>query len=259
MDNNQAVIIIPVYKPEPNENEIRSLRQCCCVLKAHPIIFVAPESLNTAAYNRICSSYRLPFTQVRFEDRFFAGITGYNQLMLSPFFYKAFLGYRFLLIYQLDAFVFKDELSYWCRQNYDFIGAPHLPHENAPEEIRFLQGYSRILGRLNGIFQTNHRISNVGNGGFSLRKTRTCYWLLRLLPGKVKHWGSNNEDGFFKYWGNLLYPLFRLPPDEVALRFSVEQSPQESLKKLGFVLPFGCHAFEKHEPETWRPYITAEP
>ena len=31
-----------------------------------------------------------------------------------------------MLIYQLDAFVFQDDLAYWCQQNYDYIGAPWL-------------------------------------------------------------------------------------------------------------------------------------
>ena len=75
------------------------------------------------------------------------------------------------------------------------------------------------------------------------------------MHSKALRWGTNNEDGFFKYWGNLFHPLFRLPSDNIALRFAIEQSPDESLKKLNGQLPFGCHAFEKYEPEVWRGYI----
>ena len=45
-------------------------------------------------------------------------------LMLSPFFYESFLDFKYVLIHQLDVFIFKDELNYWCNQNYDYIGAP---------------------------------------------------------------------------------------------------------------------------------------
>jgi hypothetical protein len=254
MASNLVAVIIPVYKQQPDANEVLSFKQCLAVLGNYPVIIAAPVSLNTQAYETIYNEAGELKTE-RFDDYYFSGIAGYNQLMLSTGFYKRFIKYRYILIYQLDAYVFKDELTYWCQLNYDFIGAPNLPHKNQSHELQFLKGYSRFISFINRVFHANHQISNVGNGGFSLRKTKACYWLLTLLKSKIPAWGNNNEDGFFKYWGNLLHPFFRLPADAIALKFSVEHSPAESLKKLGNVLPFGCHAFEKYEPETWRPYI----
>ncbi len=43
--------------------------------------------------------------------------------MMDNTFYKQFLNYEYILIYQLDAFVFKDELNY-CSQGIDYVGAP---------------------------------------------------------------------------------------------------------------------------------------
>ncbi|GAA3975366.1 DUF5672 family protein [Mucilaginibacter dorajii] len=255
MISNPAAVIIPIYKLLPDKNEVLSMNQCFRVLSRYDIIFIAPETLDIAFYSNECNQHGINFREVRFADRYFSGIAGYNQLMLSPALYKSFIQYKYLLIYQLDAYVFKDDLLHWCRQGYDFIGAPAIPHENKPNEIQFLKRYSRWVKRVNKILGTNHQISNVGNGGFSLRNTKSCYRLLKLLQSKIKVWGTNNEDGFFKYWGNILHPVFRLPSDEVALHFSVEQSPAESLRKLQGVLPFGCHAFEKNEPEIWQHYI----
>jgi hypothetical protein len=45
---------------------------------------------------------------------------------LSEEFYQAFTDFEFMLIYQLDAFVFRDELADWCRSGYEYIGAPWL-------------------------------------------------------------------------------------------------------------------------------------
>ncbi|WP_184544972.1 DUF5672 family protein [Mucilaginibacter sp. FT3.2] len=253
MPNKLVAVIIPIYKQKPDANELLSLKQCLTILKNYPIIFIAPDKLNAAAYKEACEG--APFKLVTFSDFYFDNLAGYNQLMLSPDFYKTFIDYKFILIYQLDAYVFKDELNYWCSQNYDFIGAPHIPHENQENEMQFLKGYSKFINRVNSIFKTKHKVSNVGNGGFSLRKTQTCYLLLKILKGKVKIWGPNNEDGFFKYWGNLFYPFFKLPTDELAIRFSIEESPALSLKKLNGELPFGCHAFEKYEWATWEPLI----
>ena len=252
--NNPVAIIIPIYKPQLNPNELLSLKQCLRILKKYPIIFIGPKELDTTIYQEACRDYT-PFKLQAFDDSYFNGIAGYNKLMLSPAFYKTFLPYKYILIYQLDAYVFKDELEYWCNQNYDFIGAPQPPHENQPNKMQFLKGYAKLIPIANKLFKTHHKISNVGNGGFSLRKTRTCYWLLRLLKSKADAWMPYNEDGFFKYWGHLLYPVFRLPTDETALRFSIEQTPAQSLKKLNGELPFGCHAFEKHELGTWQSII----
>jgi len=44
--------------------------------------------------------------------------------MMSPAFYDAFKAFDYILIYQLDAFVFRDELEYFCSLGYDYIGAP---------------------------------------------------------------------------------------------------------------------------------------
>ena len=176
-------------------------------------------------------------------------------MMLSADFYKKFTQYKFILIHQLDAYVFKDDLLYWCSRNFDYIGAPHPQHTNQHGDIQFLKSYTKFIKTINNAFGTSLTVSNAGNGGLSLRKTAKCYWLVKLLRGKVNKWGKNNEDGFFKYWGNLLNPFFRLPNDKTALRFSIEQLPADALVQLDNQLPFGCHAFEKYEPETWARYI----
>ncbi len=248
-----VAITIPIYKEAITDIESLSLVQCLKILHSHPIVFFAPQSLNTKFYQSFCEG-KANFTIERFDNKYFQNIGGYNRLMLSALFYKRFLNYKFILLYQLDAYVFKDELIYWCNQNYDFIGAPHPTRKNQKGEMQFLKNYSKVLAYVGKIFKTRRRISNVGNGGLSLRKTRSFYLLLTLLKSKAAH-STHNEDGFFEYWGNLFYPFFRLPDDETALRFSIETSPKKSLEKLNNILPFGCHAFEKHGFETWKPLI----
>jgi len=243
----KVAVLIPIYKNSINHDEISSLKQIFKILSRHPIIFVAPESLDFSFYKQFCSNET--YSLYKFGDAYFSDISGYNQLMLSPAFYKRFFDYEFILIHQLDAYVFKDDLLYWCKENYDFIGAPNEAHENKAGQVQFLSGYAKILK----IF--NRKISNVGNGGLSLRKTRTCYWLLKIGSKLVRKWGPNNEDGFFKYWGNIFSPLIRLPSDEIALKFSVEIEPAKSLRELGNKLPFGCHAYKKYDWATWQPFI----
>jgi hypothetical protein len=249
-------VTIPIYKETVTDTELLSLSQCLKVLHHHPIIFFAPQLLNTKFYESFCEG-NVNFSVERFDNKYFQNVDGYNRLMLSAHFYERFLNYKFILVYQLDAYVFKDDLICWCKQNYDFIGAPHPPRKNQKGEMQFLKNYSKVLAYIGKIFKIRHKISNVGNGGFSLRKTRSFYLLLKLLKTKAAH-SIQNEDGFFEYWGNLFYPFFRLPDDETALRFSIETSPKESLEKLNNILPFGCHAFEKYGFETWKPFMLNE-
>ncbi|WP_146166452.1 DUF5672 family protein [Mucilaginibacter yixingensis] len=243
-----------MYKDIPSHNEIISLRQCLSVLGHYPIEFVGPASLNTASYCEFCSP-KTPFNYNSFDDAYFKDVNGYNRLLLSKNFYKRFSNYRYILIHQLDAFVFKDELSYWCHQGYHYIGAPQVAHLNGPGEIQFLKGYSKVLNIINALFKTNYTVKNVGNGGFSLRHVTKCLGLMSLMHSKLKAWGNLNEDGFFKYAGNLLSPYFKLPTEDIALKFAVEINPQAAIASLNGSLPFGCHAFDKYEPEFWEKYI----
>ena len=149
-----VAIVIPVYKTHLEPYEITSLNQCYRILINHSIFFVTSDSLSL-------NNYPLPAQGVRrFKDDYFKDISGYNRLMLSAEFYESFKNYDFILLYQLDAFVFRDELPYWCQLDYDYIGAPWFTDE--PDGSK--------------------KIWRIGNGGFSLRKVQT---FLECLNQKV--------------------------------------------------------------------------
>jgi hypothetical protein len=80
----------------------------------YPITFAAPESIKKDEYLRICEG----FTNINFElfpDLYFKDLDNYSNLMTSVSFYERFYKYKFILIYQLDVFVFRDELAYRYR------------------------------------------------------------------------------------------------------------------------------------------------
>ena len=137
----KAAVVIPYYHNDLSVTEQISLMQCCLVLNKYDIILVAPESLEIHTDRE--------FIVKRVPDKWLADIEGYNQLMAQKFFYEMFLGYEYILIYQLDAYVFCDELLRFCNMGYDYIGAPWL--------------------RGTKFFHGNEALIFVGNGGFSLR------------------------------------------------------------------------------------------
>src|ERR1700761_7124506 len=99
MHDNEAVVIIPIYKQQPDGSEIMSLKQCLRVLHRYAVIFIAPGGLETQNYEAVCREYNTAFVIKSFDGRFFRDIAGYNQLMLSAEFYKSFMAFRYMLIY----------------------------------------------------------------------------------------------------------------------------------------------------------------
>jgi len=250
-----VAVTIPVYKENINADELKSLNQCLKILGSYPVIFFAPEELDTAFYEAQCNG-KVEFRIERFAGGYFTGTDGYNHLMLNPDFYRRFADFKFILIYQLDAYVFKDELTEWCQKNYDYIGAPYIfvDLDNYPAKV--LTKYRRLLKTLQKFHLTRHKFRHVGNGGFSLRKVGKTIRFLTTMKRLVKKW-PNNEDSFFTYYGNVCYPFFRLAPEDEALQFSFEDRPAEAFEINHHKIPFGCHAWQKYGPDFWKQYMDA--
>lgn len=216
---SKVAVVIPVYKAELNPLEQISLAQVRKVLGKYPLIFVAPEGKNFA--------YFAPSDKVvHFPPQFFKNVQTYSQLLMSPFFYEAFEDFEYILIYQLDAFVFYDALEEFCALGYDYIGAPrpYCTRRNFPDKRNIL----------------------VGNGGFSLRRIKSHCKLLTEHTELVKRiMGTRAEDGFFAYCGAREDIDFTVPPLEIAAMFSVEYSLKHSLKRIGGLFPFGDHGWTK--------------
>lgn len=274
---SETCIVIPIYKQNIEKVEEIALAQCFKIFQRYPIIFVAPKSLNTSKYAAVLEKIGLTpgIRFIYFPEKFFRDIHGYNRLLLSPSFYGAFRKFEFILIYQLDAFVFRDELVSWIKKGYDYIGAP------------WQQGWGQA--------DESSKFIGVGNGGFSLRNVRKCQkvlnsfsyvkkpktllkeWHRRRPVDKIRSFSKlisdltikNNTHKFFNdfnghedfFWGNIAsrnFPWFKTSPIEEAISFSFEVNPQKLFQLNNNQLPFGCHAWWKYAPEFWKPYIEQE-
>jgi hypothetical protein len=255
-----------------DEFEYISIRRAISILSNHPLILVCSNSLNIEKY---MSEYD-QFLVERFHDSFFESIDGYNRLMMSRGFYKRFLNYKYILIYQLDAYVFRDELNYWCSLNLDYIGAPIVTSSEfeGTASIKYLKGR---------------------NGGLSLRKTRShynsfnYYLILKIVKWMFETWeqskhikshttikpinflvtcllkalkqSSNiekiqmNEDGYWSIVVPCVNWKFRVADVDQAMRFAFEKNPDVLFKMTNFQLPFGCHAWQKYNSSFWKRYI----
>jgi len=66
---------------------------------------------------------------------------------------------------------------------------------------------------------------------------------------------GRNEDGFFSIYAKNLDKSFRVAPPDVAMHFSFECQPERLYKMTNQKLPFGCHAWQKYNPEFWSNFI----
>src|SRR5947209_4446890 len=113
-------VIIPVYKEELAPEERLSFARCSKVLGNYPITLVAPQRMALGEY----AETQIRFSVKRFPPDYFKSISGYNRLLMYRQFYKSCIDSEYILIYQLDSYVFRDELEAWCRRGFDYLGAP---------------------------------------------------------------------------------------------------------------------------------------
>lgn len=264
MKAKNCIILVPVYKTTLSLDEAASLHQLERILGRWDIRFVCPVSLDMTSYD---STTQALFEKERFEDAFFDSIEGYNRLMKDNAFYRRFAEYEYMLIYQLDAWVFSDQLAEWCAQGYDYIGAPWFSKFKTYEE-----GY---------------KLWRCGNGGLSLRKVEKfirctssdadVYSLRSLVSHANRHFLRNiiryirypNNMGWFirhlaSTWEDYFFccdlsetrHALHCPEPETAARFSFEASPTYLFSLTGETLPFGCHAWHKYQfDDFWSKHI----
>jgi len=163
---------------------------------------------------------------------------------LNGAFYERFVHYEYILIYQLDAYVFRDELEYWCNRGYDYLGAPWFDGFNLADND------SKLL-------------DIAGNGGLSLRKISSFVKVLsargdskKIIEEYIK--SRQNEDLFFSQLAPKIDPSFKIAPPKLAMHFSFECLPKKLYQMIGGKLPFGCHAWERYDFDFWKLFIDAD-
>jgi len=281
----QQLIIIPIYKIQIDETEKLSLNQCLTILKKYPICFVTFKELDLTNYQTICYNYNIKPIIEYFDKKYFQnGLNGYNELMLSKNFYKRFLEYTYILIYQLDAFVFQDDIEYWCKKDYTFIGGP------------IFTGYRNC--------NNNSTYTGFMNGGLSLRKTKDMYTLIndnikieyfeqeyeqknilnkikaiiKIIFGRINNYSINkkykNEDlllsnilienikafnrrpKILKSFLNARETNYNIPNFEETYKFSFDENVEYLFKLSDNKLPSFCHSFHRADKRTfWKQFI----
>lgn len=273
----EPIVVIIAYSPNPSDLEIASFKQCLRILNTHSISIACPASLDTKIYREISAKYEIRLSFEYFEDSWFKSVSSYNSLMLNPEFYRRYTAYEYLLLYQLDAWVFADQLNYWCELGYDYIGAPWftdggelLPVSgNGGFSLRRVRSFLTILTQrfafntFSLIFPRENYLQFYGlETPVSIyERFKKSVYLLRLLRAKFFpklhfHWYKEHEDYAFAQAFELS-ARYRAAPSCKAMYFSFERFPEKLYSLTGGILPFGAHAVARYTPEFWAQWISA--
>ena len=167
--SQRYVTTVPVYKTVPSQNEAFSLMQLR-LLDVQNVTLACPEELDISYYLNLWPELKVQ----RYASEHFVRVQSYNDLVISPVFYKSFAQkYEYLLVYQLDAFLLSNQVLEFCNLGYDYYGAPW---------ITGFPKYHFLFNRWP--FRLNSKHFHVGNGGFSLRKIAST---IDLLDRKENH------------------------------------------------------------------------
>jgi len=234
------------------------------------IIFVTHKDLNTDEYLRILRPYGVEPEFAYFPKHYFVGIFGYNALMCTPQFYERFLAYDYILLYQLDSWVFSPNLDHWLSLDYDYLGGPwfdEIKHTmtlkwsgcfNGGLCLRKTAVFYRLCSdrviKLNKRFwelQEQRRMTRFGVAKiFTFAKVLLLKVAIKLLKSEI-----SNEDVI---WTHLLEHKGKLPSLEEAIEFCFADFHAEYAFELNKrTLPSFCHAWDGIWPwKFWQHYIT---
>ena len=265
----KVAVVIPIYLKSPKSDEKSSLLQTKKILGKYPIILACPDSLDVSEYQFLTDKAE------RFDDKNFTSVKAYSSLCLDVNFYRRFEEYDYILICQTDGWVFRDELEEWCEKGYDYIGAP------------WFEGFD-------GADSNSKMLTEVGNGGMSLRKVQShiklfenpfvihsfsdisqenhkkkmisniinfpvnliTFLLQAVVPARFLT--KLNEDFYIAKYGKKIVKGFKTPTPEIAMKFAFENMPEKLYEMNDRNLPFMCHAFKKYNFDFWKQFINLE-
>jgi len=271
MDVTKKVcVIIPVYNASPSGYELISFQQCFRVLGNRPIYVIAPYGLDISAYKSVIPNFNVKYI----DKKWLASRLDYNKFKLSQYFYSLFADYTYLLTYELDAFIFNDDLDYWCDKNYDYIGAPWFDAYD-PEKGNILRvgnsGFSlrKIAAIQNGIKHIYYvdptRFRAIKNTRLLQKSKLVIYKQLNKVEALISKFYDENislqkasflcEDRVISEFMTRSIKEFNIAPVDDAFKFSFEVNPGILYEMNNYALPMGCHAWWLYDLEFWKPYI----
>lgn len=232
----------------------------------YDIVFILPEIFRSSDLINQFSSINFCFV----EDSNLSSSAKYNRYLISHQYYDLFNDYEFVLVYQLDTWIFSLDLEPFVDLGFDIIGAPIFSEDrhlgtrlingcNGGVSLRKVKSFQEILRRP-FIFRLNELYAELGFGDISKHPFRTFF--KRVVSGLIffykpgVFWPKHiNED---LYW-SVVVPRkniqFRVAPMQYCIKFCFDQFPRTLYVKNNNELPLFVHALEKYDFEFWEDFL----
>ena len=259
---NKVAIVVPIYRDFLDELEKKSLESIVRHFNNYEIVFVAPQGLSTSSYSSFFEKIN-HYQIINFSSDCFKSIDAYNQLLLDDKFYEEFNRFEFILICQLDVFVFKNDLETWLESDFDYVGAPWIGSERNLINLT-LDKINSIIRKLKAKKPKNtERLFKVGNGGFSLRRVEKFVKIAKQESSQINLFLKEKptseyhiEDVFWSLYVPKKHHDYKIPNWKEALHFCMDRKPEKAMKLNGNKLPMACHRFNQPKPyKFWKNYI----
>jgi hypothetical protein len=270
---SDVIVVVPAYRETMLNWEHFALINNLKQLSNYAFALVVPESLDCHEYLSLAPSINV----CRFPDLCFATVEGYSLLCLSKLFYQTFQQFEYMLICQLDAFVFEDQMQDWLSKKYSYIGGAVAKSDEASGQIiRWItsQNGGFSLRNIHSHLQVLHSQKKINCKAidFEIYKDMTgttlavdssashrLKILLQSSIAQVQHGfarmssqeyidaGQQSciaEDQFWSRFAPFFDAGFKIAPLQEAQRFCMQFGLEQTVPMLGSQMPFGCHGRE---------------
>jgi hypothetical protein len=235
--NSRCAVVIPYYTNSPKSIELFCLTHSLEVLDdSHDVYFLCPIGLEVPVQYQ-------QYNIVRISANHLSSVEAYCRWLLEREPYEFFLSYDYMLILQFDAILVRNELSFWSRQGYDFIGAPWFDH------LIFRPTFKSSKWPV-----SQNKFLEVGNGGFCLINPRSFLYLQTKYSDAFSEFStytgpSAGQEALYAYLCRE-DPALTIAPAEVAAKFSLELDARDAILRQK-MLPMGFHALYKYDLDLW--------
>jgi hypothetical protein len=211
-------VLIPILNPELTVLEEMVLSHCLEALAKYPVILFTYEGADLSGIET--NHERLEV--LTFKPKYFESRDTLSNLLLMEDFYNRFTWSTFVLIHELNSWIVKDEIYYWCKQGYDYLHANPVTEISASKNGIF-NDFSRILG-------LNDEQKKSAGKDFEDDGLKLCHVqrMISTLAAKKKESHlyrqrsdfENKDSLFWELEANRLWPHLRKPTEIVQSRFS---------------------------------------
>ncbi|GAB3182076.1 DUF5672 family protein [Telluribacter humicola] len=211
-----VTVVVPVYNSRLTPFEEKMLEQCTATLVGFPILFISEDNLDLSGLKE-----KYPdCTQYTFDSKYFESRSALSRLLLTEDFYERFDWSEFILLFECNSYVYRNELRYWCHQGYDLIQAAPTDLDRSPSLWHSITSISRAKVLSAG------SVTELEGSGISLRRVEKLRKALNKYKREAYQYRNKseslkNDSLFWETEMNKGWPSLQIPTPIVRDRFAL--------------------------------------